>query len=34
MLRKLMLIAIVGALGAGLAYNAKDILRYLKIRQM
>lgn len=34
MLRKLLFIAIAGALGAGVAYNAKDILRYLKIRKM
>ena len=34
MLRKMMALAVLGALGAGIAYNAEDILRYLKIRQM
>lgn len=34
MLKKMMALVVFGAVGAGVAYNAGDILRYLKIRQM
>jgi hypothetical protein len=33
-MRKVMALALIGAVGAGIAYNAEDILRYLKMRQM
>jgi hypothetical protein len=33
-MRKVMVLALIGAVGAGIAYNAEDILRYLKMRQM
>lgn len=34
MLWKMIAMALLGALGAGVAYNAEDILRYVKMRQM
>jgi hypothetical protein len=33
-LQRILKLAILGALGAGLAFNAQDIMRYLKMRQM